>query len=139
MSNSFKLTFTASREHIDQLGHVNNAVWVQWMEIIATAHWEQDARPQDVAAFAWVVVRHEIDYHGNIGQGESVDAETFIDEVPKGARFVRNIHFRNAAGKLVVRAKTTWAIIDPATRRLMRIPTEVSAPFLPSDPAAASG
>lgn len=131
MSSTFNLTFTAGLEHIDQLGHVNNAVWVQWMEVIAAAHWELDARPVDVAAFAWVVVRHEIDYHGNIQQGERVEAHTFISEIPKGARFFRNIHFRNSAGKLIVKAKTTWAMIDPATRRLTRIPPEVVAPFLP--------
>lgn len=132
MSSTYTLTFTAGPEHIDQLGHVNNAVWVQWMEVIATAHWLNDARPEDVAAFAWVVARHEIDYHGNIQQGESVEAHTFISEVPTGARFVRNIHFRNSAGKKVVTAKTTWAMINAATGRLMRIPPEVAAPFLPS-------
>lgn len=139
MSSTYDLTFTARREHIDQLGHVNNAVWVQWMEAIAAAHWEHDARPADVANFAWVVVRHEIDYYGNITQGESVDAHTFITEAPRGARFVRNFRFHNSAGKLVVSAKTTWAMIHIATKRLMRIPAEVAAPFLPFDVSSADG
>ncbi|MFL6740838.1 MAG: acyl-CoA thioesterase, partial [Sphingomicrobium sp.] len=41
----FELTFTAAPEHIDELGHVNNAVWVQWMEQVATAHWRSVADP----------------------------------------------------------------------------------------------
>ena len=35
----FELTLTADAEHIDELGHVNNAVWVQWIQQVATAHW----------------------------------------------------------------------------------------------------
>jgi len=129
MSNRHRLTFTAQPEHIDVMGHVNNAVWVQWMEALATAHWESDALPDHVAAYVWVVTRHEIDYRGNIALGESVIAETFIPEGPKGARFDRCVEFRNAAGKVIVSARSTWAMIDRATGRLARVPAEVAAPF----------
>jgi acyl-CoA thioester hydrolase len=128
--NRFTLTFTAQSEHIDVMGHVNNAVWVQWMEAIATAHWEADAAPEHVAAFAWVVTRHEIDYRGNIAEGESVTAETFIPAGPSGARFDRLVEFRNSAGKAIVSARSTWALIDRASGRVMRVPAEVAAPFL---------
>ena len=130
MSNRFAMAFTAGPEHIDVMGHVNNAVWVQWMEAVATAHWERDARPEDLARYAWVVVRHEIDYRGNIAEGDRVEAHTFIAEGPSGARFDRTIEFRDQAGKAIVKAKTTWAMVDIATRRLMRVPPEVAAPFL---------
>jgi len=130
MTARFAMTFTAGPEHIDVLGHVNNAVWVQWMEAIATAHWEAAAAPAHVAAYAWVVARHEIDYRGNIRSGESVTAETFVPDGPSGARFDRRVDFRNAAGKVIVSARTTWAMIDRASGRLMRVPAEVAAPFL---------
>lgn len=128
--SSFALTFTAEADHIDVMGHVNNAVWVQWMEAIATAHWEAVAAPEHQAAYAWVVTRHEIDYRGNIRLGESVTAETFIPEGPSGARFDRRVDFRNGAGKVIVSARTTWVMIDRATERILRVPAEVSAPFL---------
>lgn len=130
MANRFSLTFTAAPEHIDENGHVNNAVWVQWMEAIATAHWTRDADPAHVAAYAWVVTRHEIDYRGNIRLGESVTGETEIREGPSGARFDRHFTFSTADGKAIVKAKTTWAMIDRQTERLLRVPAEVSAPFL---------
>lgn len=130
MSNRFTLTFTAQAQHIDVMGHVNNAVWVQWMETIATAHWEADAAPEHVAAYAWVVTRHEIDYRGNIAQGESVTAETIIPAGPSGARFDRLVEFRNAAGKTIVSARSTWALIDRASGRVMRVPADVAARFL---------
>ena len=131
MSARHTLTFTAGPEHIDLNGHVNNAVWVQWMEALATAHWLADARPQDIEAFAWIVTRHEIDYRGNISEGESVTGITEIRDPPRRARFDRYITFVDALGKTVVRAKTTWAIIDRATGRLTRLTDEVAAPFMP--------
>ena len=103
------------------------------MEDIATAHWMADADPAHVAAYAWVVIRHEIDYRGNIREGDSVEAVTEIHEGPSGARFDRHFAFIDAAGKPVVRAKTTWAMIDRHTGRLLRVPVEVSAPFLQAD------
>jgi acyl-CoA thioester hydrolase len=130
VSNRFSLTFTAQPEHIDENGHVNNAVWVQWMEQIATTHWLRDAQPAHVEAYAWVVTRHEIDYRGNVGLGDEVSGETEIREGPSGARFDRHFTFSNAAGKPIVRAKTTWAMIDRATGRVMRVPPEVTAPFV---------
>jgi acyl-CoA thioester hydrolase len=131
MSNHHSLTFTALPEHIDVLGHVNNAVWVQWMEAMATAHWEADALPEHQAKYVWVVTRHEIDYRGNIAEGESVTAETFIPNGPTGARFDRCVEFRNAAGKVIVSARSTWAMIDKASLRLTRVPDDVAAPFGP--------
>ncbi len=131
MSNRHTLTLTALPEHIDVMGHVNNAVWVQWMEALATSHWESAALPEHQAKYVWVVTRHEIDYRGNISEGESVTAETFIPEGPTGARFDRCVEFRNGAGKVIVAARSTWAMIDRDTGRLCRVPPEVAAPFGP--------
>ena len=126
----FAREFVAGADDIDELGHVNNAVWVRWIQDIATAHWEAAADPAHVAAYAWVVTRHEIDYRGNVGLGDIVEAVTEIREGPSGARFDRHFTFTDAGGKVLVRARTTWAMIDRATGRLLRVPAEVSAPFL---------
>ncbi len=131
MSNSHTLTFTAAREHIDTNGHVNNAVWVRWMEEVAAAHWLADARAQDIATYSWIVTRHEIDYRGNIGEGDSVTAVTQVLGPARGVRFDRHIVFTDAAGRELVRARTTWALVERSTGRLTRVPPELAAPFLP--------
>lgn len=130
MPNSFTRTFRALPEHIDELGHVNNTVWVQWIQDMATAHWDAVARAEDRAAFFWVVVRHEIDYRGNVAEGEEVRAETWIEGGASGAKSLRRVEFTDAAGKRLVSAATTWAMIDRATGRLARVRPEVLAPFL---------
>ena len=129
MSNRFERTYTARPEHIDELGHVNNAVWVQWIQDIATAHWDAVARPEDHEAFFWVVTRHEIDYRGNIDAGESVTGETWIERPARGATSLRRVDFRNAAGKVIVSAATTWAMLGRSTGRLVRVRPELLAPF----------
>lgn len=129
----YSCQITPTDADIDALGHVNNAVWVRWIQDVATAHWNATASPDHIARWVWVVARHEIDYTGNVGLGDTVTARTWISDPPKGARFDRNVEFTDGAGKVVVRSKTTWALIDRATGRIARVPYEVSAPFLFSD------
>ena len=127
---SFTLTITAGPDDIDELGHVNNAVWVRWIQDIAVAHWQAVAPPDQRDAYVWVVTRHEIDYRGNVVAGESVTGETWVPEPPKGARFDRHVRFTGADGRVKVEAVTTWALLDRATGRLLRVRSEVAAPFL---------
>ena len=127
---TFELAFDALPEHIDELGHVNNAVWVQWIQQIAVAHWYSVADPAHDEAFFWVVTRHEIDYLRAAFEGDRVMGRTWVGDAPKGARFDRHVEFTGADGKTCVRARTSWAIIDRAAGRPIRVPAEVIAPFL---------
>ena len=129
MAPPFRLDFVAEPQHIDVMGHVNNIVWAGWVQDIATAHWEAAADPAHVAAFVWLVVRHEIDYRGNIAEGEMVTGTTWIEGQPKGAKSVRRADFTNAAGKVIVSAATTWAMLDKETQRPVRVRPDVIAPF----------
>ena len=129
MTHRFTRTFVAEPQHIDELGHVNNAVWVQWIQDLATAHWTAVARPEDHAAFFWVVVRHEIDYRANIALGERAHGMTTIPDAARGATSVRLAEFTNEAGKPLVSARTTWAMLDREKQRLVRVRPEVLAPF----------
>jgi len=130
MSGRFTLAITAAADDIDELGHVNNAVWVRWIQAIAVAHWQAVAPPEHIDTLIWVVTRHEIDYRGNVAAGETVTGETWVPEPPKGARFDRHVRFTGADGRVKVEAVTTWALIERATGRLLRVRPEVAAPFL---------
>ena len=129
----FEMVLTAGPEHIDILGHVNNAVWVQWMEQVAVAHWESVADAAHKDAYFWVVVRHEIDYLRPAFEGDRIVARTWVGEAPRGAKFDRHLEFTGKDGRLCVRARTDWAIIDKATGRPIRVPPEVVAPFLDAE------
>ena len=126
----FEHRITAHAEHIDELGHVNNAVWVQWIQEVALAHWYSIADPAHQDDYIWVVVRHEIDYLRAVTEGETVTGRTWVGEAPKGARFDRHMEFVGEDGKVRVRAVTQWAIIDKAAGRSIRVPPGVIAPFM---------
>lgn len=126
----FTQTITAGPDDIDELGHVNNAVWVRWIQDVAVAHWHAVAAPEHHDAYIWVVTRHEIDYRGNVSEGETVTGETWVPDPPRGARFDRHIRFTGADGKVKVEAVSTWAMLDRATGRLVRVRDEIAAPFL---------
>lgn len=131
MRNIHSREFIALPEHIDDYGHVNNTVWLNWMEVLSHEHWAAHAPPEDRELYAWFVLRHEIDYRGNVGEGAVVTGTSEIRQGPRGPRFDRHYRFEDADGKELVRAKTTWAMIDRATGRLMRVPAEIAAPFMP--------
>lgn len=130
MTVSFTKRFRAEPEHIDELGHVNNAVWVRWVQDMATMHWNEACRESDREAFVWVVVRHEIDFRGNIGPHEHATGETWIEGPPKGAKSVRLVRFSDSEGKPLVEARTTWAMLDRMTKRPARVTPDIIAPFL---------
>ena len=128
--NTFEQRITAGPDDIDELGHVNNAVWVRWIQEVAVAHWHALAHPEHHAAYVWFIVRHELDYLRSLAVGESVTARTWVAESPRGARMDRHMEFTGDDGCPRVRARTTWAIMDRASGRPLRVPPEVIAPFL---------
>jgi acyl-CoA thioester hydrolase len=127
---AFEMMLTALPEHIDELGHVNNAMWVQWMEQVAVTHWRSVADPAHQEKYFWVVVRHEIDYLRPAFEGERIKARTWAGEKPQGAKYDRHMEFVGEDGKARVRALSWWAIIDKALGRPIRVPAEVVAPFM---------
>jgi acyl-CoA thioester hydrolase len=127
---AYERRIAATEADIDELGHVNNAVWVRWIQDMATEHWNAIAPAEHRAAYIWVVTRHEIDYLRAVLPGETVVGRTWVAGGPRGARFDRHVEFVGEDGKPRVRARTTWAILDKGTGRPLRVPPEVAAPFL---------
>ncbi len=100
---------------------MNNAVWVQWIQMLSTRHWAARASAEEQAAYIWVIVRHEIDYHRPLLLGENVTGHTWVAESPKGAKFDRHIVFLGSDGRKYVSAVTTWALLNRETGRPLRV------------------
>ena len=131
----FELAFTAGPEHIDQLGHVNNAVWVQWIQQVAVAHWESvspmPAHEDRPITGSWSVTRSTISAPAH--EGEGIIARTWVGEAPQGSA-VRSLNRNSPSvdGKVLrSRARTEWAIIDKALGSSRSAsPPKVIAPFI---------
>src|SRR4026209_1010150 len=95
--HSFEIAVTVQPSDIDGLGHVNNVVYLRWMQEAAAAHWEAAAAEALRAQTIWVVVRHEIDYKAPAFEGEHLVARTWVGE-PAGATWERFIEIRRPEG-----------------------------------------
>lgn len=128
-TSPFRMALHPAPSDIDANGHVNNIVYVRWLQEVATAHWAAVAPAEAQARFLWVISRQEIDYRAASFLGEALEAETW-GENPKGARFDRCTTIRGPDGSLRVEARTTWVIMDAALKRPARLRPELVALFL---------
>ena len=119
LENIFTLTITVSSEDIDNLQHVNNLVYVKWMDKIATTHWAHLTKNHPLPQYVWVVMRHEIDYLKQANLGDEITVKTWVGET-KGITSVRFMEFYKE-DLLLVKAKTTWAMLDSKTFKPARI------------------
>jgi acyl-CoA thioester hydrolase len=118
---------------IDELGHVNNAVYIRWLQEAGTAHWLALASAEDQSRYIWVVHAHSITYRRPCHLGEALVAETWVDH-PRGARFDRLVHILGPAGDLRADARTTWVLMDRETMRPQRIPAAMIRLFETVEP-----
>jgi acyl-CoA thioester hydrolase len=114
---------------IDDLNHVNNIVYVHWVQDVAKAHWFAAAPAEDQAGLVWMVVRHEIDYLSPAVAGDELVLRTWIGAAA-GLRFDRHTEILRAADrKVLAKARTVWVPVDPATGRPKRVPDRVRKMF----------
>ena len=85
------MTVVVQRADIDQQNHVNNIVYLRWVQEIATAHWEATAPATARDAIGWVVLRHEIDYKTPASLRDEILLRTWVQSYPDHLRaFHRN-------------------------------------------------
>ena len=114
---------------IDEQNHVNNTVYLRWVQDIATAHWRAVASPKAQKSIGWVVLRHEIDYKGPATLGDEVVLSTWVGEATR-LTFERFTEIRrNSDGQLLSQARTLWCPIDAQTGRPVRVSEDVRAQF----------
>lgn len=114
---------------IDGLGHVNNTVYVRWVQEAATAHWMHLARDEDLAQVAWVLRRHEIDYHAPAMPRDEIIARTWVGSA-EGLTFERHVEILRASDrKVLARSRTLWCPINVVTGRVTRVSPELRALF----------
>jgi acyl-CoA thioester hydrolase len=117
-----------SASNIDGMGHVNNSVYLRWVEEAVVQHWRSAATPAEVARFHWVALRHEIDYCGPAFEAEVLIVLTRLEEVRRARAWYRTFVDR---GELrLVEARSCWGCIDATTGRLTAIPRDTASRIL---------
>ena len=126
-SDIFEKQITVKKEHLDALNHVNNVVYLQWVQDIAGEHWFEKSSKEFNEAYFWVVLDHFIEYKRQAFLDDVLTVRTYIEK-NEGVRSVRMVEFLKA-DKLVVKAKTNWCLIDRKRQRPCRVPQEINDLF----------
>lgn len=112
---------------LDELRHVNNVVYLHWVQQVAERHWRA-AAPEDIQMqYIWVVLSHHIQYKKPALQGDVLTLDTHVGEF-EGVKSIRHVVI-SRGGTLLASARTEWCMLDAATMRPKRITEEVSRHF----------
>lgn len=114
---------------IDDQNHVNNTVYLRWVQDVATAHWKSLASTEAQSAIGWVVLRHEIDYKTPACVGDEVILRTWVGAASR-LKFERFTEVRRKIdSQLLANARTLWVPIDVRTGKPTRVSGDVRARF----------
>jgi acyl-CoA thioester hydrolase len=116
----------AVRDEIDGYGHVNNAVYVAWLDACAWAHSTERGIPPELCNTlnrGMVVWRTQINYLRAAMEGDELDVATWPVHNDNKLRIVRRFQIRRASdGETLLRALLHYVCIDLQTGRPKRMP-----------------
>ena len=121
----FEATHTVISEDLDDLMHVNNVRYVQWVQDIAKAHWEAATTPLQQHDNIWVLVSHHIDYKAAAKLNDEIHLKTYVtrSEGVTSTRLVEMYH--KGTKRLIVKSETKWCLLDALTKKPKRITDEI--------------
>jgi acyl-CoA thioester hydrolase len=123
----YKYNFIVPPSALDENGHVNNVMYVQWMQDIAVEHYELlgGVEPTQALNCTWVVREHKIEYLLPAFAGEEIEMQTWVADVRR-VRSLRKYRFvRVSDGQTLVRGETDWVLVDVESGLPHRIPPEI--------------
>lgn len=120
---SYSHSFKVKANEIDSLNHVNNVVYLQWVNDIAEKHWNMLSSEALRAKYVWVVIRHELDYMNQAVLGDEITVVTWVGE-SHGVKSVRHVHMFKGE-TLLLKTQSTWCLIDAISLRPTRIKDDI--------------
>ncbi len=120
-SKKFSTTIAVKPEHLDALLHVNNVMYVQWMQDIATMHWQALATPELQEQLIWMVRRHEIDYYNQAFINDELLMQTWTGDYTNVTWKRHYEIIRPADGKKIITALSVWIPVDIKTQKPRRV------------------
>ncbi|MEE9349066.1 MAG: thioesterase family protein [Flavobacteriaceae bacterium] len=125
MTYTYKHVVT--KDEIDFLNHVNNVVYLQWINDVSLKHWLSISNKHINSAYYWVAVRHEIDYKKSAFLKDTITLKTWIDSL-EGVKSIRIVEVYKE-DILIAKSKTIWCLMDAKTEKISKIPDEIKKLF----------
>ena len=134
MSDIFDLKITVQAEHIDTFNHVNNVVYVSWMQDVATAHIEAlglGLKEYIELKHAMVAVEHHVQYRKAALEGEEIILRTWLNDINALYSFRQYVFYRPKDKAIIFTGNTQWACIEIATGRPKRMSPTFTQAYQP--------
>lgn len=116
-------------DDIDFMGHVNNAVYLSWVQDAVIAHWRGHADADAVAAHVWIALKHEITYRRPAVLHDRVRAVVRLEQVRRESAFYDTVIKRDE--DVLAQVKSRWCCLDARTLRPVRVGSDIIRRFLP--------
>lgn len=116
-------------DDIDFMGHVNNAIYLKWVQAAVIEYWQRVAPPEAVAQHLWVALKHEITYRRPAFLNDGIIAQVMAERA-QGARTFFNTLFKRGED-VIAEVQSSWCCLDAHTKRPARLAKDVLARFLP--------
>lgn len=135
VGSSHVCTFDVTAPDIDHMGHVNNTVYLRWVQEAVTAFWTRTAPGDVVDTVAWVAIKHEITYRAPAFLDQQVEVLTLVERVI-GAKAHFEARIRRG-GTVLAEVRSIWCSLDPTSLQPVRLARSVRDLFFePSDKPA---
>lgn len=121
----YKELIVVKQDDLDELDHVNNVRYVQWVNDIAKAHWLKMASKTMLDNYFWVLINHQITYKSQAVLNDNILLKTFVKS-NEGVTSTRIVEIYNRdTKKLLTASETKWCFMSIKTKRPIRIIPEV--------------
>jgi acyl-CoA thioester hydrolase len=128
MEKTFTQELKVAAEHLDNLNHVNNVVYLQWAQDIAGKHWLKSCEKFDLEKLVWVARDHHIEYFAPALLNQRLRIKTFVEKMDGVSSF--RIVEVYCAEKLLCKCRSRWILVDKNSMRPRRIPQEICQLFI---------
>ncbi len=126
---TYSRIFSVQQNDLDELNHVNNIRYIEWIQEVSKEHWVQATSPEIREQLIWVVKNHNITYNKSAVLGDMLQISTYIAE-SKGPISKRVVEIKNnKTGDLLVKGITEWCLLDAKTFRPKRVPETIQQLF----------
>src|SRR5687768_8785297 len=124
----YRHSITIEPADIDHMGHVNNAVYLRWVQEAVVRYWETVAPVDAVARHLWVALKHEISYRAPAFLDDGITAEVLAERVHGARTFFSTLIKRGE--DVLAEVKSSWCCLDAETIWPARLAREVARRFL---------
>ena len=120
---SYSYKIIVSKNEIDELNHVNNMHYLNYVQHAAKLHWNELSNESLDKKYVWVVLRHEIDYLYAAKLNDELSVTTWIGD-SYGVKSERFVEIKKE-DRIVLKSKTIWCLLDRKMMKPVRIPSEI--------------